>query len=57
MLIDRLEKIAAGEVEAEPHQVTAGLGLLRKVLPDLAATELTGKDGGPVSVVFEKVDD
>ena len=26
-----------------PSQVTSGLGLLRKVLPDLAATEITGQ--------------
>jgi hypothetical protein len=40
-LITRLEKIAAGKVTAEPHQVTAALGLLKKVLPDLTATDLS----------------
>jgi hypothetical protein len=41
MLIDRLEKIAEGKVTAEPHQVTAALGLLRFQLPALTATDLT----------------
>ena len=40
MLISRLEKIALGEVEALPHQVTAALGLLKKVCPDLSAVEM-----------------
>ena len=43
MLISRLEKIALGEVEAQPHQVTAALGLLKKVRPDLAAVDHTSK--------------
>jgi hypothetical protein len=43
MLIDRLEKIAEGKVIAEPHQVTAALGLLKFQLPTLAATDLTSK--------------
>ena len=34
-LIQRAEAIAFGEVEAQPHQVTACLGLLKKTLPDL----------------------
>lgn len=29
-------------------QVTAALGLIKKTLPDLQSTELTGADGGPV---------
>ena len=31
-------------------QVTAGLGLLRKILPDLAASADTGKDGKLVTM-------
>lgn len=47
-ILNRLIKFAAGEeengvkVEMSPHQVTAGLGLLRKVLPDLSNVELSG---------------
>lgn len=39
MLINRLTDFVNGQVEMAPHQVTAALGLLRKVAPDLAATE------------------
>lgn len=41
MLAAHMEKIALGEVIAEPHQVTAGLGLLKFCLPSLQATDLT----------------
>lgn len=34
-----------GNREMSATQVTAGLGLLKKVLPDLAASADTGKDG------------
>ena len=41
-LINRLHKIAMGEApQAEPHHVTAGLGLLRFQLPQLQATDIT----------------
>lgn len=51
-IINRLTSIALGEVTGDnlSPQVTAALGLLRKVLPDLAATELSGPDGGAVEV-------
>ena len=35
--MDALAKHALGEVEMAASQVTAGLGLLRKKLPDLSA--------------------
>lgn len=35
-IINRLTKLVNGEVEMQPHQVTAALGLLRKTLPDLS---------------------
>lgn len=41
-IINRLHSFVKGDVEMAPHQVTAALGLLRKTLPDLSATELTG---------------
>jgi hypothetical protein len=52
MLIDRLQKIAEGKVDAEPHQVTAALGLLKFQLPTLAATDITSKGE---SITVEKV--
>lgn len=39
----RLMKHVMGEIEMTPTQVSAGLGLLKKVLPDLSATELSGE--------------
>ncbi len=40
----------------QPSQVTAGLGLLKKVVPDLAAIEHTGADGEPIKVSFTGLD-
>lgn len=39
MLINRLNSFVNGNVEMNSAQVTAALGLLRKVLPDLQASE------------------
>lgn len=33
-----------------PSQVTAGLGLLKKVLPDISENRLAGEDGGALTV-------
>lgn len=41
-LINRLQGHVAGEFDLKPTQVQAALGLLRKTLPDLTATELSG---------------
>lgn len=43
-LINRLTNHALGKLEKpmEPCQVTAALGLLKKTLPDLSATNVTG---------------
>lgn len=43
MIINRLTDHVDGKVEMSATQVTAGLGLLRKVLPDLKATEHDGE--------------
>ncbi len=40
-----------GKREMSTTQVTAGLGLLKKVLPDLQSTELTGDPENPVETV------
>lgn len=42
-LINRLTKFVNGEVEMQPAQVTAALGLLKKTLPDLASVEHSGE--------------
>lgn len=47
----RLEGHVLGKIEMTSSQVTAALGLLRKVVPDLSATELSGPGGGPVQTI------
>jgi hypothetical protein len=47
-IANRLEDHVHGRVELSSSQVTAALGLLRKVVPDLSATQITGQDGGPL---------
>lgn len=39
MIVNRLQAHVKGEQEMTATQITAGLGLLKKVLPDLAATD------------------
>lgn len=48
-LVNRLENHVFGDIDLSSTQVTAALGLLKKCVPDLAATELTGKDGRPLA--------
>lgn len=43
MLINALYNHTVKGTKMTSSQVTAGLGLLKKVLPDLTATELSGK--------------
>jgi hypothetical protein len=50
-LINRLENHVFDKSDMKTTQVTAALGLLKKTLPDLAVTELTGKDGGPLEIL------
>lgn len=54
-IIDRLEKHVAGEIELTPAQVTSARVLLDKSLASLTATEVTGKDGGPVEMLDRTV--
>lgn len=44
-LVNRLVDHVNGKVKMVPSQVTAALGLLRKALPDLSATEHSGEIG------------
>lgn len=50
VIADRLVKHILGDVEMQSSQVAAALGLLRKVCPDLSSTELTGANGGPLTI-------
>lgn len=45
MIVNRLTNHVAGKVEMSATQVTAALGLLKKGLPDLSATEHSGDIG------------
>jgi len=60
-LVNRLESHILPDdegntVEMTPTQVNAALGLLKKVVPDLKASEISGPDGGPIPVLpFEFV--
>lgn len=42
-IIGRLEGLVLGAIEMPPHAVTAALGLLRKVLPDVNSVEITAE--------------
>lgn len=50
MLLNRLQNHIAGRINMSQSQVSAALGLLKKRLPDLTATELSGPGGGPIEV-------
>lgn len=50
VIIDRMMKHVDGEIDMSNTQLKAAEILLRKVAPDLARTELTGKDGDDVKV-------
>jgi hypothetical protein len=56
-IINRLQSYVNGKCQMEPAQVSAGLGLLRKVLPDLQSTALTDKNGGPLQIVVQRFAD
>jgi hypothetical protein len=52
-LINRLNSLVSGEIDPAsmpPHAVTAALGLLKKVLPDLQATTISGDQDNPLRV-------
>lgn len=53
-LINRLEDHIFGRAPKMPATaVTAALGLLRKTLPDLSATQHSGDEGGPIEHVVK----
>ena len=52
-LINALTNHVFGKNEMKATQVTAALGLLRKSVPDLLNTTLTGPDGGALKIVID----
>ena len=56
-ILNALIEHAEGQREMSSTQVTAGLGLLKKVLPDTSAVEHSGEDGGPISVAVVRFTD
>jgi len=52
-LVNALENHVLGKRKMASTQVTAALGLLKKCVPDLSRSEVTGKDGDAIQ--FEKV--
>lgn len=60
-LINRMTKIAMGEVDAEPYQVNAAKALLNKVLPDLRSVDHTGDlehthTVNPIEMLMQQID-
>lgn len=56
-ILNALIEHVEGTRDMSPSQVTAGLGLLKKALPDLTSTEHTGDGGGPLTVIIKKIAD
>ena len=52
VILDRLVKHVNGEVEMSSSQIKAADILLKKTVPDLARTEVTGIDGAPQEMVI-----
>lgn len=52
-LVNRLTAHVLGSVEMSPSQVTAGLGLLKKSLPDLSSQTIKGDDEHPLKTIIE----
>jgi hypothetical protein len=50
LLINRLHEIGLGKVEGTQVSVNAALGLLRKALPDLQASQISGDAENPITV-------
>jgi hypothetical protein len=52
-LIKALEDHVLDGAEMSKSQVSAAVALLRKTVPDLSATELTGADGKDLRVILQ----
>ena len=49
-ILNRLIAAANGEIEITPVQAQVGLGLVKKILPDLQATQISGDENKPVKI-------
>jgi len=49
-ILNRLIQHAEGEIEMTPTQVSAGLGLLDRVMPKLASVQHSGDEENPVII-------
>lgn len=49
-ILNALVEHVEGKREMSPSQVSAGLGLLRKIMPDLASTAHTDAEGGKLQL-------
>ena len=56
-LVRLLHRVADGSKAVEPHQVTAAVALLRKVMPDLQATLIGGDPALPITIVTRMLND
>ena len=52
-----IEHVETADGTMNNSQVTAALGLLKKVMPDLPAMALTDNEGGPLQVVIQRFGD
>lgn len=52
-ILNALIEHVEGKREMTPTQVSAGLGLLKKCLPDLSSVEVSGDPDAPMRLVFE----
>lgn len=50
-ILNALVEHVEGKREMSPTQVTAGLGLLKKCLPDLSSVEHKGDEDNPFNVI------
>lgn len=54
-LLNRLLEHSLGNVEMTQTQCTVGLGLLKKIMPDLASVELGGNPDNPMQMIVTGV--
>lgn len=54
-IIQRLERYILDGVDMPAAAVTAALGLLKKKMPDLAATTLSGDAGNPITLAVKEI--
>ena len=47
-ILSRLIKCAEGEIDVSSTQAQVGLGLLRKIMPDLSNTQHSGDEDNPI---------